>query len=501
MLNNISYQNYQKISADIRAIDYALSIISWDSQTVAPKGCFEDRGEYIANLSKQRHILATSKEYVSAVKELYTQKENLSDELLFEITRVKKDIEQLQKVPADEYAEYNYLISKAEMTWQKAKSENNYQIFAPVLKQLILSTKKLVKYWSTPSLKGYDVLLDLYEPGYKMSKYDKLFDLLRVKLVPFIKKISEKGYKPSNDFYGSFPIEKQKVFQKYLAEVMCFDLEYGVLGESEHPFTNGFSPSDVRITNHFYENLFTSSIFSALHELGHATYERNVSKDLFNTNSCCGGTMALHESQSRFYENIIGRSYDFWKIHFNKLKETFPKELKNIRLKDFYQFVNEVKPSYIRVEADELTYPLHIMVRYQLEKEIFNDLIDLDHLEERWNELFYEYLGIKVDSPINGILQDSHWSGGAFGYFPTYALGSAYASQIYYSMKKDFNIKESLKSGNTKDINDWLKDKIHKYGYSKSTKDILYIATGKKFNPEYYIKYLINKYSKIYDIK
>lgn len=501
MLTSKSLEIYQKYNVDIRAIEYALSIISWDSETIAPKGCFEERGKQISTLSKQVHILCTSKEYISAVYDLYAHRNELDEILAHEIITVKKQTDRMVKVPTEEFGLYQMTIAKSQMVWEDAKHKNDYSLFAPVLKDVIKQTKKMIKYWSTSSLKGYDVLLDLYEPGYKQAKYDKFFKELRNSLVPFTKKVIEKEYQPRKEFLQNFSIEKQKEVCAYIAKVMCFDLNYGVMSESEHPFTDGLSPTDVRITNHFYENMFTSSLFSALHELGHATYERNVSKDLYDTNSCGGGSMALHESQSRFYENIIGRSYDFWKIHYSKLKEIYKQELKKVPLKDFYRFINEVKKSYIRVEADELTYPLHIMLRYQIEKEIFSNKLDLDNLEKRWNELFYEYFGFEVDRPVNGILQDSHWSGGAFGYFPTYALGSAYASQIFHSMNRDFDVKKSLLSGTTEEINNWLKEKIHRFGKSKSTKDILIIATGKPFNPRYYTRYLINKYSKLYEIK
>ena len=496
-----SIQIYQKTLKEIKALDYALNVISWDSSTVAPKGCFNNRSKYIGILAGNRHKLITNKEYIDAVNYLYKNRKELEENLQYEITRVKRENDMMMKVPSNLYSSYYELLAVSNNVWEEAKLKNDFSLFYETLDNVIKITKKLTKYWSTQSLKGYNVLLDMYEPGFKKAKYDKFFNCLKEKLVPFVKKVLAKPIKVNECFFKNFSIEKQKEFTNYIAEVMKFDLNYGMIAESEHPFTSAFDIEDVRLTTHFYENNLQSSIFSTIHELGHATYERNISPDLADTFSATGASMAMHESQSRFYENIIGRHYNFWKVHYKKLKEIFHKELLHVSLHDFYMYINEVKASYIRTDADELTYPLHIMLRYDIEKEIFDGNLETKDIEKRWNELFYEYFGIEVDKASNGVLQDVHWSGGSFGYFPTYALGSAYAAQIYHSMIEDINLKTSLESGTTEEINLWLKEKIHKYGASKSPNDILLLATGKKFNPNYYVKYLIKKYSKIYGIK
>lgn len=496
-----SIKIYNNTLKEIKAIDYAINVISWDSSTVAPKGCFENRSKYIGILAGNRHRLITDKKYIDAVSYLYKNKSKLDKSMQYEITKVKREKDMMIKVPSKVYSSYYELLAVSNNVWEEAKQKNDFSIFYKSLDDVINITKKLIKYWSTQSLKGYNVLLDMYEPGFKMSKYDKFFNTLKEKLVPFVKKVLSKNIEINSDLLKNFSIDKQKQFTDYIASVLMFDYNYGMISESEHPFTTGLDVNDVRLTTHYYEDNLQSSIFSVIHELGHATYERNVSPELNDTNSSGGASMALHESQSRFYENIIGRHYSFWKVHYKKLKEIFHKELKNVSLKDFYLYINEVKASYIRTEADELTYPLHIMLRYDIEKEIFESNLETKDIENRWNELFYEYFGIKVDKPVNGVLQDCHWSNGSFGYFPTYALGSAYAAQIYYSMKNDINIKKTLETGTTKEINDWLKEKIHKYGSSMSPKDILTSATNKSFNPNYYVKYLIKKYSKIYNIE
>jgi len=495
-----SIQIYNRTLKEIKAIDYALGVISWDSSTVAPKGCFNNRSKYIGILAGYKHKLTTDKAYIDSVALLYKNRKELDEALQYEIVRVKRENDMMMKVPSNLYISYYELLSVSNNVWEEAKQRNDYSIFYETLDEVIKVTKKVIKYWSTQSLKGYNVLLDMYEPGFKVAKYDKFFNVLKEKLVPFVKKVLAKPIKINEDLLKNFSIEKQKEFTNYIANVMKFDLNYGMICESEHPFTTGLDIEDVRLTTHYYENNLQSSIFSTIHELGHATYERNISKDFADTFSATGASMAMHESQSRFYENIIGRHYNFWKVHYKKLKEIFTKELSHVSLHDFYMYINEVKASYIRTDADELTYPLHIMLRYDIEKEIFDGNLETKDIEKRWNELFYEYFGIEVDKPVNGVLQDCHWSNGSFGYFPTYALGSAYAAQIYHKMIEDINIKKSLESGTTEEINEWLKEKIHKYGASKPPKDILENATGTKFNPNYYVKYLIKKYSKIYDL-
>jgi carboxypeptidase Taq len=283
-------------------------------------------------------------------------------------------------------------------------------------------------------------------------------------------------------------------------DVMCFDKSRGLIKESEHPFTSGYGTSDVRVTNHYYEDLLTSSIFSAIHELGHGTYEQQCDPNLDSTLLGGGTSMAIHESQSRFYENVVGRSYEFWVAHYPKLKEIFKEELSDITLDDFYRLVNNVECSLIRTEADELTYPLHVMVRYEIEKMIIEQDVNVDDLPTIWNQLYKEYLNIDVPSDKEGILQDVHWSGGSFGYFPTYALGSAYAAQMLNAMRKDLDFEKEIGKQNLKAINEWLKEKIHHYGATKNPTELLLISTNEEFDAKYFVEYLKNKFSKLYDL-
>lgn len=492
------YEEYRK---KLKAYGYAMWMISWDSATEAPKGCFSERAKYTGVLSEESYKLTTSPERIEIVNKLYENRDQLDSILAHEIVEAKKSLDDILKIPMDEFVKFRMLLASSEKIWATAKQNNDFESFKPCLEEIISYTKKFAKYLETDELKGYNILLDDYERGFTTKEYDEFFGLLKKELVPFVKEITSRKLEYNNSFESkTYPRLDQIEFAKYIQEVMCYDTDHGLMKESEHPFTSGVSSKDVRFTVHYYENLLTSSIFSAIHELGHAKYEQQVDLALDDTYVGKGASMAMHESQSRFFENIIGRSHKFWEVHYGKLQEIFKEQLKDTSLEDFYKAINKVENSLIRTEADELTYPLHIMIRYDIERMIMNNEVEVSELPELWNKMYKEYLGIDVPSLSKGVLQDVHWSGGMFGYFPTYALGSAYAAQIYHKMKQEIDVDKILESGTTKEINEWLKEKIHKYGSTKYPKEILKIATGEDFNPMYYVNYLKEKYSKIYNL-
>lgn len=493
---------YEKLRKKIKALYYAINIINFDTETIAPVGCFEQRSKQFGVLIEMLYSILTSKEYIDIINDLYENKDHLSYSLKVEIEKGYKELQKQLLVPTEESVEFETLLSLASNVWAKAKEENDYSLFAPYLEKIINFKKKYIEYVKTDKLSGYNILLDEYEENTNIEFYDNFFKELRSEIVPLVKKINEKktSYNSVVD-NKKFDIEKQKEFAEYLMDVMCFDKTRGLKAETEHPFTASFNTTDVRITNHYYENLLLSSIFSIIHEGGHGLYELQCNKELDDTMISGGTSMALHESQSRFYENIVGRSYEFWERHFGKLADLFNLSNDSTTLENFYKDVNKVECSLIRTEADELTYPLHIMVRYELEKAIFNNEVDVLDLPKKWNELYKEYLGISVPNDSLGILQDVHWSGGSFGYFPTYALGSAYACQFYYAMKKDIDVDTEFGKPTLEVINKWLKDKVHSINGIKNPEEVLIYATGEKFNPKYYVKYLKEKYSKIYELE
>lgn len=494
-------KEYENIRKKINAFRFALFLTNWDSETAAPNGCFSNRAKQIGILNEEVYRLQTGKNTSTIINFLYKNRSQLNPVLNHEISEFKRNLTKIKKIPIDEFVEYKRIIAVSVKTWEKAKKAADFSIFQPTLEKIVDFKKKYIKRISTKKLFGYDVLLDEFERGYKTKNYDRFFEELKRELVPFVHKIMNTNLEYNNNFVNqTYSINKQKEFIQYLEEVLGYDKNYGLMKESEHPFTSGFGPTDVRYTNHFHENNITTAIFSTIHELGHALYEQQVDPELESTLSWGGGSMALHESQSRFYENIIGRSWEFWKQHFPILKKTFKKQFKTIKIKDFYKHINLVKPSLIRTEADELTYPIHIMIRYDIEKALFTDQIQVKDLPTIWNQKVKEYLGLDVPTDREGVLQDIHWANGMFGYFPTYALGSAYAAQIFRTMNKDFKVLKTLKTNNTEEINLWLKNNLHQYGATMKPKTLFKKAARGNFYPKYYIRHLIKKYTKLYKL-
>ncbi len=494
-------QQYEALNLKRNALHYAHYIIGWDSETEAPAGCFENRSKMLGVLAGEGFKLSTSEETKKLIFALYEKLDDLDDDMKKIIKKEKKSIEQMSKIPEDEYVEYSMLMATSSNIWAKAKNTNDFEYFRPTLEKIVAFKKKMMKYLETDTLKGYDVLLDSYEEGATQEIYDNFFNTLKSDLVPFVLRVASMPLDVKETLENkTFDIQKQEELSKYMLDVMGFDFNRGVLKTSEHPFTSGFTSQEVRLTTHYYPENLLFSMYSVIHEGGHALYELGVDPKYDFTSLGGGSTMAMHESQSRFYENIIGRSHAFFEAHYAKIQELFKEELKNISLDDFHKLANEAKCSLIRTEADELTYPLHIMVRYEIEKQLMSGALEVKDLPSVWNKMYKEYLGLDVPSDTLGVLQDTHWSGGSFGYFPTYAYGSAIGAQLYHQMCQDFDVEASLKTGNTQKVNEWLKEHVHKFGGSKTPQEILVDTTGEVFNPQYYVEYLINKYSQIYNI-
>ena len=495
----------KKIYLDVREKNNAFGLCFYlnglDIETeCAPGGCLDYRSKQLSVIDSLLYDMNTSENYKKAVETLNENKASLDCDLAHEIEVSANNMRDLALVPKDEYLKYSELVNKAYPAYVKAKTESDYSVFEPYMDKIVKYLRKYVKWVGRDGKEGYDVLLDKYEPGYTAKDYDKFFVLLRQKLVPFIKKIVAKTPDVPEFAKKLYPKAGQVEFCEYLRHVMCFDNEYTGVLESEHPFTTNNGSHDVRITNHYHEDLMSSAIFSAIHEMGHGLYELQIDDKFEGTNCSGGASLAMHESQSRLMENMVGRSLEFWQIHFPKLKEIFKEQLDGVSCEDFYRYANRVEYSLIRTEADELTYPIHVMIRYEIEKDLISGKIDAKDIPTVWNKKYFDYMGIRVPNDKNGCLQDMHWSDGSLGYFPTYALGSAYAAQIYDAMSKDVDIPASVKSGTVRALEDWLREHLHKYGASKYPKELLKIATGKEFDPNYYIDYLIKKYSDIYGI-
>ncbi|MDF2671905.1 MAG: Zn-dependent carboxypeptidase, partial [Clostridiales bacterium] len=359
--------------------------------------------------------------------------------------------------------------------------------------------KEMIGYWGYEGNK-YNTLLDFYEPGFTVEKIDKVFGELRNAIVELLNKIKASGYTPNtNILEGTFSKESQEDLSIHILKKMGYDFEAGRMDETMHPFTIEFNNKDVRITTHYYEHDFTSALFSCIHEGGHGIYEQDIADELIGTTLGSGVSSGIHESQSRFYENILGRSREFWKGFYPEVIRTYP-QFSAVDFEDFYKAINIVKPSLIRVDADELTYSLHIIIRYEIEKALINNEIEVEDLPRIWNEKYKEYLGIEPENDGVGVLQDVHWAGGSFGYFPSYALGNLYGAQFYYAMLRDIpNTMKDVENGEFGAIKEWLKEKIHKHGGVYKPSELIKMVTGEELSAKYFIEYLNRKYGEIYN--
>lgn len=482
------------------ALGHSMGLMYYDGATIAPKGSADVRASTLGELSRLSYNLATSPETVETLETLMAHKDELDFVTARKVSELYRDYDRIKRIPVDEYVAYQELVTKGDAVWHEAKENNDFSLFEPYLQNIFDTVKKLALYME-PDKHPYDTMLDMFERGLDRKKCDEFFVPLRQKLVPLIKKVTDNAAKVDDTpLNQSFPVEIQRKFSDFVMDIMDIDRNYSLLGETEHPFTIHFSKKDVRLTTHYYEDMMASSLYSVIHEGGHALYELHVGEDITYTNLGAGASMAMHESQSRFYENVIGRSREFCGLIFPWLKKEFAHRLDGVTEDLFYRMINKSTPSLIRTEADELTYSLHIMVRYELEKKMFDGVITAKDLPAEWNRLYKEYLGVDVPNDKKGVLQDSHWSNGNIGYFPSYAIGSAYAAQYLTVMAKDMDVKEVVKSGKLTQINKWFEEHIWKYGKLYDPGVLFEMVCG-KFNPDAYIEYLENKFTEVYELQ
>lgn len=481
------------------ALGHAMGLLYYDGATAAPKGSAPVRANTLGELSRMSYELTTSDETVEMLEALKNEIDTLDAVTARKVSELYRDYDRTRRIPADVYVEYQKLCSESDAVWHEAKAKNDYAMFEPYLAKIFEMNKRIALFIE-PNKKPYETMLDMYERGLTEETCDRFFATLKEGLVPLIAKVKANASKVDDSpLKQSFPIEIQRRFSDFVMDLMKIDRDHCVIGETEHPFTTNFSKYDVRITTNYHEDAFASSLYSVVHEGGHALYELHIADDIALSPLGTGVSMAIHESQSRFYENIIGRSREFCGLIFPWLRENFAPKLDGVTEDEFYRMINKSEPSLIRTEADELTYSLHIMIRYELEKKLVNGDITTKELPAEWNRLYKEYLGVDVPSDTEGVLQDSHWSGGGIGYFPSYAIGSAYGAQYLHEMSKDFDVYGAVKNGEIEKINAWLEDRIWKYGCLKNPGELFESVCG-RFDPSYYVKYLEKKFGEIYEL-
>lgn len=484
-----------QIGKEISLLGKFMTLASWDMETETPEKGMAGLGEMMEYLSGMYYAKVTDPALKEGLEELSKQELSVKDTAI--VRKMKESFDRMAKIPQDEYMAYQAIMSRSQNIWAKAKREDNFDLFKDTLKEIVYYEKRFAGYNQKDEKSLYDVVLNQYEKGFTTEKLDEFFGLLKTEIVPLLKKIQDTGIDYKKPYEGTVDADVQEKYNKKLAEYIGFDLSRGVIKRSEHPFTTNLSSDDVRFTNHYYEDKMESALFSTIHEGGHGMYEQGVAKELDHTAVAGGASMGVHESQSRFYENLVGRSSSFWAPIFADLNAAYGLDME---MNDFMNYINRAEASLIRTEADELTYPLHIMIRYEIEQMLFKDKITVEQLPEVWNQKVKEFLGIEVPSDAKGVLQDVHWSGGMFGYFPSYAIGSAIASQIMAAMNKEMNVEELLLKGELKQIGAYLDRHIHQHGSIYTTDELLNMMMGESFNPQYYVDYLKEKYTKLYHL-
>ncbi len=494
-------EQFKQLQAKLSAYGHAMSLIFYDGATTAPKGTAANRGHTLAILSEESYRLSTGEETVALLEFLDAHKNELTKEQSRAVFLALKDIRDMQKIPMEEYVAYQQLMVEADDIWHTAKETDDFALFCPILEKIFDYEKRFANYCA-PDMHPYDYCLNKYEDGLNREKCDEFFAALKSRLVPLIKKIGESDQVSDDCLKGDFDEASQQKFSYELMSTMGIDLDHCGLATTEHPFTTSLgSHHDVRITTNYNRKNVASSMYSVIHEGGHALYDLGSADEYAYTLLDGGVSMGIHESQSRFYENLLGRSRGFVNYIFPKMKECFPEQMANCTAEEVYRAVNRVTPSLIRTEADEVTYCLHVMVRYELEKRVMSGELEVRDLAGEWKKLYREYLGVEVPDDKRGVLQDSHWSGGMIGYFPSYALGSAYGAQMLRKMKQTVDVDACMAKGDFTPINEWNREHIWKYGCLLKPNDLLTRVLGEPFDPFVYTDYLEAKFSELYDIK
>ncbi|KKP68738.1 MAG: carboxypeptidase Taq [Candidatus Moranbacteria bacterium GW2011_GWE1_35_17] len=497
-------EKFKKELLEISYLGSAVAVLHWDQEVNMPEKGNDLRAKIIGNLVGELHDKFTSSNFEKLLLELNKKFDagKLNDEDSCIVRETWREFSREKKLPLNFVKDLAETTSKAQMIWSQARVKNDFKLFLPELKKIVeLKRKeaKLIGYKGSP----YNALLDTYEPYMGVEEIEMIFSELKDFLIPFLAKIKKSKVKINSSILkGNFPIEKQIEFNKSVAGKLGFDFGSGRLDKSTHPFSIGFNPQDVRITTRYKKDDLLYSVNSTIHETGHALYEQGIPTEGFGTPLGESISLGIHESQSRMWENILGKSEIFWQYFYPKLQKEFPGQFGKIKFEHFYQAINTVKSSLIRTEADEVTYNLHIILRFEIEKDLIEGSIAVEDLPQIWNDKFREYFGIKVPSDAMGALQDVHWSGGMIGYFPTYTLGNLYSAQFYETAKRDIlNLEKEIKKGHFEHLLNWLRKNIHIHGKLFSAEELVEKVTGEKLTSKYFIDYLEKKYSEIYKLK
>jgi carboxypeptidase Taq len=487
---------------EVADIGRAASVLGWDQQVNMPVLGNEARGQQLATLSKiaqEKFIADEVGQLLEDLKKEFAGADADSDDVAM-IRVASRDYDKARRVPPSFIKEQAIVSAKAFEAWVEARRKSDFSIFKPHLEKVVELVQQYVSFFP-PGDHPYDTLLDDYEPGMKTVEVKEIFNALRPKQVKLLKAIAASKQVRDDFLFRKYNEKKLVDFGVQVVGKFGYDWSRGRQDKAPHPFETAFSVNDVRITTRYEEDNPLATLFSTMHEAGHAMYEQGVNPAYERTALAHGTSLAVHESQSRMWENLVGRSMPFWEHFYPTLKKTFPAQLDGVSLKTFYKGINKVQPSLIRVNADEATYNMHIMLRLELEIGMVEGTIAVKDLPEIWNAKMQEYLGITPPDDAHGVLQDIHWSQGSIGYFSTYALGNLVSAQLWEKIRKDIrDLDDQICKGNFSELLGWLRKNIHQYGHKYEPQTLVQRVTGSKITPEPYVRYLTKKYSEIYGL-
>lgn len=498
--SKVLYEEYKEIAQKAADINNASAVLGWDQEVYMPPKGFPYRGRQLATLASLAHELVTSEKYGNILKEL-SGRNDLEEAALDNVKLSYEDYQKEQKLPSAFVTKLTQQVSASYDAWIRSRKENNFQVYATELAKMVNLKLQQADYYGYDE-NAYDALLDEYEKGATVSMLEPVFTQVKEELPRVLKAIHDAEQVDDSFLFSSYDKDKQWDFSVAILKQIGYDFDAGRQDLSEHPFTTSFAPEDVRVTTRVNENDFASLLWSSIHEGGHALYEQGLPKEQYGLPLGVAASLGVHESQSRLWENNVGRGIHFWKYNYPKLQSLFKEQLKDVPVESFYKGMNKVYPSLIRTESDELTYHFHVLIRYEIEKALLNKELQATDLVNAWNSLYEQYLGITPPDDKQGVLQDVHWAHGSFGYFPTYSLGSFYAAQYYEQAKNDIaGLEKQLENGNCMNLLDWLRMNIHQYGRKYRSEELCTKVTGEGLSFNAFMKYASKKYEAIYSIK
>lgn len=500
-------QHLEKINETMELFEkyrHAVCVLQYDLETICPREGMADQGETIAFFSNESFKLIKDEEFEAHVNAAYEEMDDTWNEFDRALVKdLRSSILKSSKITPEMNLEFARIMQKAFASWSRAKEASDFKMFEEDLKAVAEKDRKIAVLRSeVPELKkdcSYDYKLDDYEEGITTADLDCIFGACKERMIPLLKEITESKKEIRTDFLSrKVTEEQQKALAYKVLNYMDYDLNRGAMTTSEHPFTMELNRDDVRITTHYYDDAFASSLYSVIHEGGHGLFELNAPRENWE-HHVSNKTMGQHESVSRFYENIIGRSRAFCDVVYDMVKECMPQVVEDVTKDEFFEAINTVTPSLIRTEADEFTYTFHVIIRYEIEKEIMNNNLDISEVPALWKKKYKEYLGVEPANDKEGCLQDMHWSDG-FGYFPAYALGNMYNAMYYNRMKEELDVEKEIRSGSLKNINAWMKEHVWKKADRQTPKEWILEITGRELTPDDFLDYIEEKYRGIYNL-